>query len=55
MIINFTDTEKEWIVKEPMNWHVKDGCPEQLKAIIISKLELLYADDDPIKKAMHRR
>lgn len=40
MTMIFTDEEKEWLVMEPFNWHVKDGCPEDIEKSIKRKLEL---------------
>lgn len=42
MHIIFTEEEKEWIEKEPFNWHIKKGCPEELKDKISKKLKCIY-------------
>lgn len=41
MTIIFTDDEIEWVVKEPFNWHIKNGCPSNLKKSIERKLKRL--------------
>lgn len=45
MIVIFTDEEKKWIEKEPLNWHIKQGCPEQIKKELQRKLKLVTSDD----------
>ena len=42
MTLIFTATELEWINKELFHWSIKDGCPENLKKGIQTKLRLLY-------------
>lgn len=44
-MIMFTDEEMEWLVKEPLNWHIKDGCPVGIREALERKLKLLYKDD----------
>ena len=41
MHVMFTEQEDEWLVKEPFNWHVKEGTPENIRKSIEKKLELL--------------
>lgn len=41
MTLIFTDEEKEWLIKEPFNWHTKDGCPKEIAESIQQKLRLL--------------
>ena len=45
MIVHFTETEYEWIVKEPFNWHIKEGCPEHIRESLERKLDLFKADN----------
>ncbi len=42
MHIIFTEEEKEWIEKEPFNWHIKDGCPKEIMVQLQKKLDVLY-------------
>ena len=44
-MIKFTEEELEWIVREPLNWHIKDGCPEDIRETLERKLKLLYEED----------
>ena len=41
MHLIFTEEEKEWIVMKPLNWTVKEGCPEEIKKELDKKLKLL--------------
>lgn len=41
MTLCLTEEEKEWIVTEPFNWHVAEGCPVDLAETIQRKLDLL--------------
>lgn len=46
MTIIFTEAEKEWIDREPFDWKVKEGCPEEIRESIEEKLKLLYNDSN---------
>lgn len=37
----FTEKEKEYIIKEPFNWHMAEDTPEDVKKTLTRKLELL--------------
>lgn len=45
MILRFTEEEMEWIIKEPFNWHIKDGCPNEIAESLERKLRNLYQKD----------
>ena len=42
MTIDFTEQERQYIVKEPLNWHVSEDCPESMREDIVRKLNALY-------------
>ena len=49
MILDFTKEEQEWLVTDRYEWRILPGCPEEIKASLRRKLELLdqhaeYAD-----------
>lgn len=45
MTMTFTDEEYEWIVFEPANWHIRDGCPEEIRKRIQRKFDELGVKD----------
>lgn len=55
MTIIFTEQELEWIEKEPLNWHPKDGCPKNIKDSLEKKIKLLNSETKDLRElAMHR-
>ncbi len=55
MHIVFTETENQYIVKEPFNWHVSEDVPKELRESIEKKLLLLQTQDEEMGKRMRRR
>lgn len=41
MTLSFTAEEKEWLIKEPLNWHCADDAPIDIKESLSEKLDLL--------------
>jgi len=50
MIMIFTDEEKEWLVTEPNNWHIKNGCPKRIKESLEKKLLQMKNFSDKLKE-----
>ena len=45
MTLHFTEEETEWIIMEPFNWHIADGCPDDIAKNIQRKLDRLKAQN----------
>jgi hypothetical protein len=41
MHVEFTEQEKKYIVKEPFNWHTKDGAPDDVRDSINQKINAM--------------
>lgn len=41
LTIQFSDIENRWIAKEKFNWHIKEGCPTNIKNGLKKKLDIL--------------
>lgn len=41
MIMYFSREEKKWLVMEPLNWHIQEGCPEEIREKLEQKLKAL--------------
>lgn len=41
MIVIFTDEEKEWLDREPFNWHAAKGAPETIRQSLEEKLKVM--------------
>lgn len=41
MQLSFTEEEREYIVAEPFNWHIKDDAPEPVRKSLEEKLEAI--------------
>lgn len=52
MVVHFTEEEKEWIVEEPFNWHIAEGCPEIIAGDLRRKLDLLYASSEGVVRGV---
>lgn len=46
MTVVFTEEELEYIVKEPKNWHVAEGCPAEMRERIEKKLRFIYEEKE---------
>ena len=55
MTIRFTDEEREWLVMEPFNWHIREGCPKNIRKGLAKKLELLSNNPYDIADLKHRQ
>ena len=54
MTIRFSEEEREWLVTEPLNWHVKDGCPKEIAKSIQEKLDLLKKEHEFYKHRSYK-
>ena len=41
MTIQLTQDELEWCIKETFNWHIKEGCPQNIYKTLKQKLDIL--------------
>ena len=41
MHMPFSEEEKRWIDRQPLNWKIKPGCPPEVRESITKKLKLI--------------